>query len=65
MILNIHNIHYNLNYCMIRIIENGVAADMRKTEATSDLKQTTHGEIKIFSTFLDGKWRITSQVSSK
>ena len=65
MILNIHNIHYNLNYCMIRIIENGVAADMRKTEATSDLKQTTYGEIKIFSIFLDGKWRITSQESSK
>ena len=50
---------------MIRIIENGVAADMRKTEASSDLQQTTHAEIKIFSTFLDGRWRITSQVSSK
>ena len=48
---------------MIRIIENGVAADLRKTEATSDLKQTTHEEIKIFSTFLFGRWRITSQVS--
>ena len=46
---------------MIRIIENGVAADLRKTEATSDLQQTTHEEIKIFSTFLFGRWRITSQ----
>jgi len=50
---------------MIKIIENGVAADLRITKTTSDLQQTTHEEIKIFSTFLDGRWRITSQVSSK
>ena len=49
---------------MIRIIENGVAADLRKTEATSDRQQTKHEEIKIFSRFLFGRWRITSQVSS-
>ena len=28
---------FSLKNCMIRIIENGVAADLRKTEATSDL----------------------------
>ena len=50
---------------MIRILENGVAADLRKTEATSDLKQTTHEEIQIFSTFLFGRWRITSQMKMK
>ena len=49
---------------MIKIIENGVAADLRITKTTSDLQQTTHEEIKIFSTFLDGRWRITSQVSN-
>ena len=59
--LNMQKIQFSLNNSMIRIIENGVAADLRKTEATSDLQQTTHEEIKIFSTFLYGKWRITSQ----
>ena len=49
---------------MIRIIENGVAADMRKTEAKSDLQQTAHEEIKIFSTLLkDGKLPLNYQVS--
>ena len=50
---------------MIRIIENGVAAEMRKTEAKSDLSQTAHEEIKIFPTLLDERWKITSQLSSK
>ena len=37
MMLNMQKIPYSLNNCMIRIIENGVVADLRKTEATSDL----------------------------
>ena len=36
MMLNMQKIPYSLNNCMIRIIENGMAADLRKTEATSD-----------------------------
>ena len=35
--LNMQKIQFSLKNCMIRIIENGVAADLRKTEATSDL----------------------------
>ena len=65
MMLNMQEIQFSLNNCMIRILENGVAADLRKTEATSDLKQTTHEEIQIFSTFLFGRWRITSQMKMK
>jgi len=37
MMLNMQKIQFSLNNCMIRVIENGVAADLRKTEATSDL----------------------------
>ena len=48
MMLNMQKIQFSFINCMIRIIENGVAADLRKTEATSDQQQTTHEEIKIF-----------------
>ena len=37
MMLNMQKIQFSFINCMIRIIENGVAADLRKTEATSDL----------------------------
>ena len=33
MMLNMQKILYSLNNCIIRIIENGVAADLRKTIA--------------------------------
>ena len=57
---------YSLNNCMVKVIENGVVADLRKTVTFIwSIVQTTHGEIKIFSTFLDedGELPLKVQVS--